>query len=96
MGAAYGNGKFLIAGASILEADLLQGFLVEPTFRADRFEFSLLGQVGQTYELQAIDSLNQSNWHALGAITNNHVLTHFIDNSPLPAHLFFRAASREK
>jgi hypothetical protein len=83
----YGDGKFLISDpGGNLVADLAPGILLPPAQPAEKTaSFSLLGEIGRVYRVQAATRLNPPDWTDVGSFTATHLTTSFSEPSTIAA-----------
>lgn len=65
---AFGNGRFLVMGNVIYQADVNQAVLRLIAIGQGGSDLSIFGLAGRTYRLQAADRLEDSAWRDLGTV----------------------------
>jgi hypothetical protein len=95
LGAAFGNGKFLVMDSTKLwTLDLAPAILDPPMVTPNGIVLPLTGVIGQTYRVQAASTLSPADWVDIGSVTNQQLTSHFIDTAANSApHRFYRAVT---
>ncbi|MHB8521456.1 MAG: AbrB/MazE/SpoVT family DNA-binding domain-containing protein [Limisphaerales bacterium] len=79
----YGNGRFVVVGSVILYSDNIGAYcLLNSTWRPMRgFDLTVAGgEIGRSYDVQAITNVLGTNWLDILAYTNTSSITSFLDS----------------